>query len=100
MEAKNESTKHFASKTGDKIIIELEIIGNPDNVVSDLMKSVAKDVELFEGAKVSQIFFKGNDVESIVETIKGNIITQVNDELLKLEEELTGAKHSVDYLNS
>lgn len=94
MEAKNESTKHFVSKTGDKIVIELEVTGNPDSVISDLIKSVAKDVELFEGAKVSQIYFSGNDVDSIIKTIKGKIITGVNDELLKLEEELTGSTHT------
>jgi len=99
MEAKHESTKHFVTKTGDKVIVEIEITGNPDNVVGELMKSIRKDVEIFEGARVSQIFFAGKDLDSIVEDTKNKIITGVNDELLKVEEKMTGKKHSVDFLN-
>ncbi|RLF58288.1 MAG: hypothetical protein DRN27_05850 [Thermoplasmata archaeon] len=96
MEAEKESTKHFVTKTGDKLIVEIEISGNPDDVLNALMKSVARDVEIFKGAKVSQIYFAGNDVESIIKSIKGKIITGVNDELLKLETELTGQEHNRD----
>jgi len=94
MEAKHDSTKYFVSKTGDKVTIELEVTGNPDEVISKLMKSARQNTEIFEGAKVNQIFFAGKDVDSIVQTMKEKIIIGVNNELLKFEEELTGRPHS------
>lgn len=45
--------------------------------MSRLGKSVVQDSEIFEGAKVNQIFFAGKDIESIVESVKGKIITGV-----------------------
>lgn len=48
MEAKNESTLHFAEKIGDKLFIEISITGNPDEVVKKIMKSILKGDELFE----------------------------------------------------
>lgn len=94
MEAQHESTKYFVNKSGDKVIVELEITGNPDEVISELMKSARKNVEIFEGAKVNQIFFAGKDREEIVKSMKEKIIIGVNNELLKFEEELTGRPHS------
>ena len=57
MEAKNESTLYFAEKTGNKLFIEIEITGNPDEVVSKILKSFKKQTELFEGAKCTQILY-------------------------------------------
>ena len=58
-----DSTKFFAEKIGDKISLEIEITGNPDDVVNILMKSLNKGTDLFDGAFVSQILFKGVDIE-------------------------------------
>ncbi len=66
MEAQNESTTFFADKTGDKLFIELEITGNPDEVVSKIMKAIHGNEELFDGAKCNQMLFKGKNVEEVI----------------------------------
>ena len=66
IEAKNESTKQFIGKTGDKIFCEIEVTGDPDEVVKKLMKSLREDTELLEGVKVHQILFKGKSIEGVI----------------------------------
>ena len=66
MEAKHESTKFFAEKTGDKLFIELEITDNPDELVSKIMQSIQSGDELFEGAKCNQMLFKGKKVSDVI----------------------------------
>ena len=70
MEAQRESTKFFADKTGDKLFIELEITGNPDELVDKIMKSIHKGDELFDGVKCNQMLFKGKKVSDV---IKGKV---------------------------
>ena len=77
MEAKNESTLYFAEKTGDKLFIEIEITGNPDEVVSKILKSFKKQTELFEGAKCSQVLFKGRSVDGIIKEASDKAIQSI-----------------------
>lgn len=92
MEAQNESTKFFCNKTGDKLYVELEITGNPDDVISKLMHSLSKNkVEIFDGAIVAQILFNGRNADTIVKEMQGKILHGVNESLLKLEQEITGS---------
>lgn len=67
MKAKHEGTKMFVNKTGDKVIVELEITKDPDEAMSLLMKSLSKNTELVEGVKVSQILFNGTSIENLVD---------------------------------
>lgn len=77
MEAKNESTKHFVHKTGDKLFIEIEITGDPDKVIKSLFTSINKNTELFDGAKCNQIMFKGRGVDAIINNAKEKLIKDI-----------------------
>lgn len=88
MEAKNESTQHFASKTGDKLFIEILITGNPDEVVNKIMKSISKDEELFTGAKCEQMLFKGKTVDSIINTATRKAIKAIETSFVEIRDEM------------
>ena len=91
MEAKNNSTKFFCNKTGDKLYVEIEITGNPDDVISKLMESLSKNkVEIFDGAIVTQILFNGKNTDTIVKEMQGKILRGVNESLIRLEQEISG----------
>lgn len=66
MEAQNETTKYFVNKTGDKMLIEIEITGNPDDVIKKLAISLNQDISIFDGAKVSQMYFNGMSIDRAI----------------------------------
>lgn len=88
MEAKNYSTLHFAEKTGDKLFIEIEITGNPDEVVSKIFYSLNKHTDLFEGAKCSQVLFKGRCVDDIIKEASNKALQSIKDAFTGIEEEM------------
>jgi len=88
MEAKNESTLHFAKKPGDKLFIEIEITGNPDDVISKILKSFKKQSELFEGAKCTQVLFKGRSIDGIIKEASDKAIQSIKDAITDIEEEM------------
>lgn len=92
MEAKNESTLHFAEKTGDKLFIEISITGNPDEVVNKIMKSISKNEELFEGVKCEQMLFKGRSVDGIIKTATDKAIKAIKNSVIEIEEEMRYGK--------
>lgn len=81
MQAKKDSTKIFAEKTGDRLFIEMEISGDPDQAISDLMKSIKNNEELMPNLKVSQILFKGKNMNATIEQAKLRLIEAMKDEV-------------------
>lgn len=66
-----ELTSFFVDKVGDKIIVEIEITDNPDEVIKQLSLSLHKDLDIISGAKVTQIYFKNfNENSLIIESTK------------------------------
>jgi hypothetical protein len=65
-----ELTGLFVQSRGDKMFIEIEITGDPDEVVSHLMRSTRRGTEIFRGAKCNQILFKGKNIKDIIENAK------------------------------
>lgn len=92
MEAKNESTLHFAEKIGDKLFIEISITGNPDEVVNKIMKSILKGDELFEWARCEQILFKGRSVDTIIKNATEKAVKQIKDLVIGIEEKMRYGK--------
>ena len=85
MKAKKESTTFFAEKTGDRLFVEMEISGNPDEAISALMKSVARNEELVEHLKVSQILFKGKNMNGVVDQARDNMINAMKQEVQEFD---------------
>lgn len=85
MEAQKELTKHFVNKTGDKLLIEIEITENPDEVIKKLAISLNQDKEIFNGAKVTQMYFQGMSIDR---AIKERAIQLVKDNLENFIKEL------------
>lgn len=85
MEATQETTKHFVNKTGDKLLIEIEITGNPDDVIKDLVISLNQNKNIFDGAKINQIYFKNTLIDKV---LKDRYISALTDNLNKIINEL------------
>lgn len=88
MEAKKEVTTHFIEKKGDKITIDLEVTGDPDAVIEKIMYSIRKESDIFDGAKVTQMFFKGQNIDTIVDNAKKKLIEQVLTSLNEIKNEI------------
>ncbi len=92
MEAKNESTLYFAQKTGDKLFIEISITGNPDEVVTKIMRSISKNEELFEGAKCEKMLFKGKSIDEIIKETTNKAVKVIKDSIVEIENEMQYGK--------
>jgi Cu/Ag efflux pump CusA len=73
----SELASHFVNQVGDKILIEIKIQNDPDEVIGRLMKSIRHGEELAPGITVEQVYFKGRSIEDVVSTIKTKIVEQV-----------------------
>lgn len=81
IEAQNERTKHFAEKTGDKLFIEISITGNPDEAVNKIMRSISRGDEIFEGARVEQMLFKGANIDRVIDNKALEAIRKVKESI-------------------
>jgi Cu/Ag efflux pump CusA len=77
----SELTSHFVNQVGDKILIEIKIQNDPDEVIGRLMKSIRHGEELAPGITVEQVYFKGRSINDVVRTVKRQIIEEVTNTL-------------------
>lgn len=90
MNAQKESTLFFAEKTGDTMLVELKITGNPDDVVNTIMKSITTNTELFKGATCEQLYFKGKNIDTVVKDASQKAIVAIEDSLIELKQKIKG----------
>lgn len=98
MEAKKEFTKYFVDKTGDRVTIELEITGNPDEVLIKIFESFKDKKDLIEGATVKQIMFKGYDMERLTSLSTERILSNVKKEVENMIQEVKNSTYKIDSL--
>jgi len=80
-------SEFFATKIGDKLIVELEITKEPgENAISELMKMLNKHIEIIDGVGVAQIYFKGMSKEKLIRNIKEDTLTTIKNSIQELEE--------------
>jgi len=92
MKAKNRFTRAFCDKTGDRIFLEIEITGNPDEVCYILGDWFGEKKEVIQGAALKQIFFKKSDINTVITTI----LTEANNKVI---EALKDVSYKADELN-
>ena len=90
MEAKIESTMSFAKKTGDKMLLEIIVTGNPDEVVSKILKSIARHEDLMDGIAVNQLYFGGTSIDDIITRTTQKTMETIHDNLETMQHEMRG----------
>jgi hypothetical protein len=92
----NDFTEFFASKSGDKINIQIEITGDVNEVAKKLYKSFRDGTDIMEGAKVSKILFKGKDFEGEIEREFDDVLSNISNKLVETISNLRGELKSDD----
>ena len=87
MKAKNESTKFFVEKTGDRIYMECKVTGNPDQVISALMKSMSQDCDLVDGLAVTQVLFRGKDINGVIDNARKTMLNAMEQQVIEFNNE-------------
>lgn len=84
MDDKIDLKEHFINND-DIITIELKVIGDRDKVIRDIMMSISKEQEIFDGVKVNKIFFKNKGVNDIINDAVSTVLTTLNTEIDKIK---------------
>lgn len=76
----------FGGDKEDKLLIEITYKGDADKVHAALMKAMHLNTEVFDGAVISQIFFKGKEFKDIIEKQKKDAIDKLKSAIYVIDQ--------------